>query len=151
MHTLWGQNSIRGRQTEVSVVSEKRQRVQQPLDLHIMRAAYQAGINRRCLVQNIAAPSPLAHGWMQDENGKLAFKWLSIPDVPPFVSDFVRCSCKSSVCEHGHCSCRKHSLHCNPYCSCVECLNRDFDEIDDESHSESDEEELCDSSLSDDE
>ena len=38
------------------------------LDLHIMRAAYQAGINRRCLVQNIAPPSPLAHGWMQDEN-----------------------------------------------------------------------------------
>ena len=41
--------------------------------------------------------------------------------------------------------------HCNQSCSCVECLNRDFDEIDDESHSESDEEELCDSSLSDDE
>ncbi|KAK7485564.1 hypothetical protein BaRGS_00023252, partial [Batillaria attramentaria] len=62
---------------------------QDSFNLHAMCTAYQTGIHRRCLNQYICAP-PQSHGWMLDDNGFLVFKWMSLPAVPPLVSEFVQ-------------------------------------------------------------
>ena len=62
---------------------------------HACRANYQTGIWRRSLENCPEIPSPLRHGWIQDEN-KLGIDWMSGQPAPATVLQLLSCSCTKS-------------------------------------------------------
>ena len=62
---------------------------------HACRANYQTGIWRRRLENCPEIPSPLRHGWIQDEN-KLGIDWISGQPAPATVLQLLSCSCTKS-------------------------------------------------------
>ena len=116
------------------------------LEQHCMRASYHAAIHRRSLQQVIAAPPPSDHGWIVGKDGGLAYKWMSIDETPPCLSEFVQCSCKETGCVSGNCSCHKQNRPCGKSCSCVKdhCKNRPSETEDEhESDTSDDDTEVC--------
>ncbi|GBM65011.1 hypothetical protein AVEN_68937-1 [Araneus ventricosus] len=95
---------------------------QDSLQKHILRANYQAGINRRSLSNFINAPCPSQHGWKISE-GILEVDWISEDPVPPALIGNVHCKCKNNRCSTGSCSCHSSKLHCSELCLCTECAN----------------------------
>ncbi|CAH3143072.1 unnamed protein product [Porites evermanni] len=106
---------------------------------HACRANYQTGIWRRSLENCPEIPSPLRHGWIQDEN-KLGIDWMSGQPAPATVLELLSCSCTRS-CRLPNCSCLANGLKCTDMCRLSECDNRreeqavtvDVDADDDES------------------
>ena len=92
------------------------------LYLHIRRAAYQAGIWRRCCYLDIEPPAPELHGWVLTDKNRLDLKWSTLPDVPSIVTDFVQCACKTG-CSGVRCSCRRKGMSCTELCECSQCEN----------------------------
>ena len=89
---------------------------------HTKRAAYQTAIWRRCEEQNIGASPPELHGWIKTEERGLEPQWSTKPAMPPAVTDFVQCGCKTG-CTGGRCSCRRKDLFCTELCECSDCEN----------------------------
>ena len=75
---------------------------------HACRANYQTGIWRRSLENCPEIPSPLRHGWIQDEN-KLGIDWMSGPPAPATVLELLSRSCTRS-CRLLNCSCLANGL-----------------------------------------
>ena len=89
---------------------------------HACRANYQTGIWRRSLENCPEIPSPLRHGWIQDEN-KLGTDWMSGQPAPATVLELLCCSCTRS-CRLPNCSCLANGLKCTDMCRPSECDNR---------------------------
>ena len=62
------------------------------LKLHAFRANYQTAGWRRSLQSCPKVPSPVGHGWVQ-EDGKLSIKWMSREPAPAALLEFLSCSC----------------------------------------------------------
>ena len=55
------------------------------LDLHIMRANYQAKIWRESLLQCQSDMDPLENGWTLDDDGEFSIKWMRCNPAPDEV------------------------------------------------------------------
>ena len=55
------------------------------LDLHVMRANYQARIWRESLLQHQNEVDPLEHGWTLDDDGLFSIKWMRCNPAPEEV------------------------------------------------------------------
>ena len=124
---LWGPRKL-NRYCEIGSLQEKtgKRRVlphtNDSLLAHTKRAAYQTAIWRRCEEQNIGASTPELHGWIKTEERGLEPQWSTKPAMPPAVTDFVQCGCKTG-CTGGRCSCRRKDLFCTELCECSDCEN----------------------------
>ena len=58
------------------------------LQLHILRANYQAFIWRQSLASQQQESDPLENGWCLDEDGCFDIKWMNCNPAPDEVSDF---------------------------------------------------------------
>ena len=92
------------------------------LQNHCKRANYQAAIMKSSLKQQIDAPTPVGQGWHLDGN-KLSITWITRGPAPTSVLQAVHCSCKTSKCVTGRCSCVNARLSCTDLCKCIECTN----------------------------
>ena len=93
------------------------------LQQHTLRANYQAAIHRRCLQNEIDAPSPVGNGW-ELENGQLVFTWMTNAIAPDKLLSVITCKCKKTACGSDACTCRKNGLKCSEMCACYDCRNR---------------------------
>lgn len=84
---------------------------------HTKRAAHQAALWKRALVQKVCPPSAHGSGWTII-NGKIELVWTEEPEAPENILPLVSCGCASSGCESGRCSCLKESLPCTDLCRC---------------------------------
>ena len=73
---------------------------------HTKRAAHQAVLWKRALVQKVCPPSAHGSGWTII-NGKIELVWTEEPEAPENILPLVSCGCASSGFESGRCSCRK--------------------------------------------
>ena len=89
---------------------------------HACPANYQTAIWRRSLENRPEIPSPLRHGWTQDEN-KLGIDWMTGQPAPVAVLELLSRSCKRS-CKLPNCSCLSNGLKCTDMCRLPECDNR---------------------------
>lgn len=89
---------------------------------HAYRANYQTAIRRWSLENRPEIPSPLRHGWIQDEN-KLGIDWMSGQPAPEAVLKLLSCSCTRS-CRLPNCSCLANGLKCTDMCRLPECDHR---------------------------
>ena len=89
---------------------------------HACRANYQTAIWRRSLENRPEIPSPLRHGWTQDEN-KLGIDWMTGPPAPAAVLELLSCSCTRS-CKLPNFNCLSNGLKCTDMCRLHECDNR---------------------------
>lgn len=110
------------------------------LKLHSARANYQAAIWRRCLEACPVVPSPVGHGWLQEEDS-LTIKWMCGDPAPIAVLEFLACSC-SRVCKLPNCSCLANGLKCTDMCRLKECSNRKQEEEEEEEVIEADDNDL---------
>ena len=105
------------------------------LHLHLMRAAYQAAIWRRCLQ---AKPTdiesgPNDHGW-EVKGNEISIVWMHQPPAPDAILALISCGCKTGCSTSKRlCSCVKNGLPCTDACKCTDCVNRkdvssDYDE-----------------------
>ena len=88
---------------------------------HSLRANYKCAIHRLSLDAEICAPSPLNHGWTEDE-GRLVFTWMTLPLAPDDIIKNVQCKCKKASCTTNRCSCHNARLNCTEMCLCQDCL-----------------------------
>ena len=113
---------------------------------HSLRANYQCAIHRLSLDAEICAPSPLNHGWTEDE-GRLVFTWMTLPLAPDDIIKNVQCKCKKASCTTNRCSCHNARLNCTEMCLCQDCLNTPNNESDSDcelaSSSEDEDEDDC--------
>ena len=104
-----------------------------------MRANYQACIHRRCMVSNPEVPSPNGHGWTVDD-GELKIKWIELLPAPDAVLALNNCKCKKSHCKTKACTCENNGLECTDFCECVGCENRERQAVQEENHTDSEDE-----------
>jgi len=96
------------------------------LHLHLMRAAYQAAIWRRCCE---AKPTdidsgPHGHGWEVKDND-ISIVWMHQPPAPDAILALISCGCKSGCSTNKRlCSCVKQGLPCTDACKCTDCMNK---------------------------
>ena len=95
-----------------------------PLLLHSMRANVQAAIHRHSREREIAAPSPIGHGWCAGEHG-LDVQWMTKDPIPRDMMQHLHCGCKKKPCNSKKCSCRAAQLSCTDICECTTCENRE--------------------------
>jgi hypothetical protein len=109
------------------------------LQNHSLRANYLAAIWRRSLQSCPQVPSPIGHGWAQEED-KLVIKWMSGEPAPTAVLEFLSCSCVRS-CKPSNFTCLTNGLRCTDMCRLRDCDNRAEEEVIDDDDDLSDEEE----------
>ena len=128
-------------QTQVFNVNEARYRIfcasssqeslpptQDELYLHLNRTNYQAAIHKHSLTPIMNAPSPAGNGWeIKDE--QLNMIWMTKAPAPDKLLEVVHCSCKSTKCMSGRCSCLKAHVSCTDLCKCSDCSNNKNDAI----------------------
>ena len=85
------------------------------LKLHTQRASYQTAIWKRSLQGCPNAPSPIGHGWIQEDD-KLVIKWMDGEPAPTAVLEFLSCPCTRS-CKPSSCMCTINGLTCTD-CGC---------------------------------
>ncbi len=78
------------------------------LNKHINRANYEARIRNNAHIPSFEMPSPVGHGWI-DENGKLVPLTTLQNPAPDAVLELVQCNCAKSRCS-TNCSCRRNDL-----------------------------------------
>lgn len=81
------------------------------------------------------------YGWLL-KDGSLEVRWMSQPAIPPAVTEFIKCGCKTG-CAGNKCTCHRNSLKCTELCACVGCVNvqsveEDIDNPPSDSDSETD-------------
>ena len=91
------------------------------LSMHSLRANYQAAVWRRSLRSSRQVPSPVGHGWVQDDS-TLSIKWMSGEPSPSTLLEFLSCSCARS-CTLPTCTCLKNGLRCTNMCRLRDCSN----------------------------
>ena len=73
------------------------------LQLHILKANYQAFIWRQSLLAQQAENDPLQNGWCLDEEGCFGIKWMTCNPAPDEVTDFIlKLSAKNNYFENGN-------------------------------------------------
>jgi len=109
--------------------------------MHSFSANYQAAIWRRSLQSCPQVPSPVGHGWVE-EDGNLSIKWMSGEPAPAVLLEFLSCSCPRS-CKLPTCTCLTNGLKCTDMCRLRDCNNRAEEEeiLDDECSDEVDDDE----------
>lgn len=93
------------------------------LELHILRAHYQAMVWYHDNEPHPNLPSPTEYGWSL-ENNKYVPVVTSLKPAPEAVIELVRCGCRKTQCINARCSCRKANMVCTEMCAC-----ETFDEI----------------------
>ncbi|KAK3879872.1 hypothetical protein Pcinc_015598 [Petrolisthes cinctipes] len=113
------------------------------LFLHAQRANFQAAIWRRCLEPKPNVPSPIEHGWTE-EDGKLNILWMRSAPAPEVVLELLSCKC-SRVCKLPDCKCLVNGLACTDMCKLQTCTNQTMqqEEPDLELYSEDSEDEYA--------
>ena len=111
------------------------------LRMHSLRANYQAAIWRRSLQSCPQVPSPVGHGWVE-EDGNLSIKWMCGEPAPAVLLEFLSCSCARS-CKLPTCTCLANGLKCTDMCRLRDCNNRAEEEeiLDDECSNDVDDDE----------
>ena len=97
--------------------------------MHSLRANYQAAIWRRSLQSYPQIPTPVGHGWFQNDDN-LAIKWMSREPAPKALLEFLSCSCKKS-CKPPTCTSSSNGLKCTDMCRLGNCENRQEDNEED--------------------
>merc|ERR1712105_583825 len=82
-----------------------------------------------CLQRRPDIPTPEGKGWLKKE-GSLVIDWMSLPPAPDSIMELVHCSCKSTGCAKGKCSCLSNLFLCTDLCFCENCKNCEISEID---------------------
>jgi hypothetical protein len=94
------------------------------LELHAIRANYQAKIWLQANKELIDVPSPVSTtAWKKDATSLTAV-WTRLPAIPDACVELVTCGCKSK-CKTARCSCFKKNMQCTAACGCdvVGCCN----------------------------
>ena len=94
------------------------------LELHTIRANYQAKIWLQADQQHIQVSSPVDTSAWINEEGCLKAVWTRLPPIPDACLELVTCGCKSK-CRTVRCSCFRKDIKCYYACSCdaIECSN----------------------------
>ena len=88
---------------------------------HVFRTGYQAGMWRKSLETEIAAPSPDGHGWYL-EDGQLVIKLMTQNPALDNVLLVANCSCARRRCDSARRSCRNAQVFCTDLCGCKTCM-----------------------------
>ena len=89
----------------------------------ILRANYQAYLNRHCIVQEQQFPSPNGQGWIIKGPDEIQVDWMDIHPAPPAVLNLTFCGCKTD-CRYNQCCCKKNGMKCTGICTCSkDCKN----------------------------
>ena len=104
----------------------------------VLRANYQAYLNRHCIDQEQQFPSPNGQGWIITGPNEIQVDWMDIQPAPAVVLSLTCCGCKTD-CKSNLCRCKKNGLKCTGICTCSkDCqnitLHVDFDDISTEEH-----------------
>jgi hypothetical protein len=108
------------------------------LNLHILRAMYQALVWYCAGVAKPDLPSPETCGWHVDQ-GHLVPTLMELEAVPTACRELVSCGCRGD-CSTARCSCKRASVACIEACKCNNCKNN-VNRLD-ESDSESEEDQV---------
>ena len=94
------------------------------LELHTIRANYQAKIWLQADQQHIQVSSPVDTSAWINEEGCLKAVWTRLSPIPDSCLELVTCGCKSK-CRTIRCSCFRKDIKCSYACSCdaIECSN----------------------------
>ena len=94
------------------------------LELHTIRANYQAKILLLADQQHIQVSSPMDTSAWINEEVCLNAVWTRLPPIPDACLELVTCGCKSK-CRTVRCSCFRKDIKCSYTCSCdaIECSN----------------------------
>ena len=94
------------------------------LELHTIRANYQAKIWLQADQQHIHVSSPVDTSAWINEEGCLKAVWTRLSPIPDSCLELVTCGCKSK-CRKIRCSCFRKDIKCSYACSCdaIECSN----------------------------
>jgi len=68
-------------------------------------------------------PDPRYHGWITDNDGNIAIKWMQNPPAPDAVLDLLSCKCSRS-CKLPSCTCLSNKLACTSMCKFQTCNNQ---------------------------
>ena len=90
---------------------------------HIQRSNYLSYIWKNCKSPDINVPSPVGHGWEDNDELITPIMCLRSP-APQALLELIKCSCKGR-CEKKQCSCVRNNLNCTPACLCGDCHNQD--------------------------
>ena len=82
---------------------------------HAKRAAYQAGIWRKCTDTNIDPPDPADWGWARPGD-RWEVIWSDLEPIAKSCRQLTKCGCKTECC--GRCKCKQLALSCTALCSC---------------------------------
>ena len=93
------------------------------LELHTIRANYQAKIWQQADQQHIQVSPVDTSAWINEE-GCLKAVWTRLPPIPDACLERLACGCKSK-CRTVRYSCFKKDIKCYYVCSCdaIECSN----------------------------
>ena len=91
------------------------QNVQTPSSACIRGVKCQAAIWRSSLQSCPQTPTPVRHGWVQEDDDDLAINWMSDEPAPKALLEFLTCSCKVSR-QSPTCICIRNALKCTAMC-----------------------------------
>ena len=71
---------------------------------------------------NPEVPSPIGHGWFEQDDGAYDVVWMEGSPAPEAVVSFLACKC-AKACVAGKCPCLKNGLKCTELCKLFFCEN----------------------------
>ena len=92
------------------------------LNMHALKASYQAGFVRIECAKNVDLPDPCLWGYSKNAHNDFVPKWLSEPSQFDLEMFLQTCSCKSARCRN--CKCAQLNLPCLPLCLCHKFCSR---------------------------
>lgn len=87
------------------------------LELHAVRANYQAKIWMQADKESIEVISPTNTEAWKMESGHLEAVWTRLPAIPDACLELVTCGCQSK-CRTARCTCFRKNLKCTVACGC---------------------------------
>ena len=92
------------------------------LNMHALKASYQAGFVLVECAKNVDLPDPCLWGYSKNAYNDFVPKWLSEPPQFDLEMFLQTCPCKSARCRN--CKCAQLKLPCLPLCLCHKSCSR---------------------------
>jgi len=72
----------------------------------------------------------MQYGWSEDNDGKIAIKWMTLKPAPESVLQEMSCKCtnRKKCVSDGSCSCLNNGVKCSAVCHSFSCENEVSDD-----------------------
>ena len=80
------------------------------------KSCYQYLQWKKLLDYNFWLPNPMNHGWLKEENGSFAVRWITTRPSPKSMLEFISYSGRKSKCQTNQCNCFAFNLPCTDWC-----------------------------------